>query len=217
MITNLFSVFDPATGFLSLNWLRILLILTIPLNFWNTPNKILFIIIMINKKLIIEIILHIKKIEPSIIFVSIFIFILYNNLIGLLPYIFTASSHIRFSLTIALSSWLALILFGWTNKTNHIFCHLVPIGTPTVLIPFIVLIESISNIIRPTSLAVRLTANIIAGHLLISLLGNNLIDNLILITVIIWLFIGLIIFETAVAFIQSYVFITLSTLYYREI
>ncbi|WP_369011417.1 F0F1 ATP synthase subunit A [Pseudophaeobacter profundi] len=71
------------------------------------------------------------------------------------------------------------------NKTNHIFTHLLPVGTPPILIPFIVIIESIRNIIRPRSLAVRLRANIIAGHLLIRLLGNNLVINFKLIIVII--------------------------------
>lgn len=217
MIINLFSVFDPATGNLSINWLRIILILLLPTPYWNLPRKIIYLIILLSKKLVNEIVIHLKKIESSIILVRLFIYILINNIIGLLPYIFTASAHLVFSLTIALTIWISLMLFGWINKTNRIFTHLVPVGTPYPLIPFIVLIESIRNIIRPGSLAVRLRANIIAGHLLISLLGNNLISNSAILLLIIWLFIGLILFETAVAFIQSYVFITLSTLYSREI
>jgi hypothetical protein len=59
------------------------------------------------------------------------------------------------------------------QTTNHIFEHLVPQGTSTILIPFMVVIETIRNLIRPGTLAVRLTANIIAGHLLLTLLGNN--------------------------------------------
>jgi F-type H+-transporting ATPase subunit a len=94
----------------------------------------------------------------------------------------------------------------------------VPQGTPPVLIPFIVLIETISNIIRPGTLAVRLAANIIAGHLLITLLGrtgpsiNYYIISLLLITQI-----ALLILESAVAIIQSYVFAVLRTLYSREV
>lgn len=217
MITNLFSVFDPATGVFSLNWLRISIVILLPIPFWNSPRKINTIIIILLNKIILEIIIHLKKHEPSIIITRIFIFILYNNIIGLMPYVYTASAQLVFSLRIAISLWISLIFFGWVNKTNKIFIHLVPIGTPSILIPFIVIIESIRNIIRPGSLAVRLRANMIAGHLLISLLGNNLINNITFILIIIWLFIGLILFELAVAFIQSYVFITLSTLYSREI
>ena len=217
MITNLFSVFDPATRILlSLNWVRILLIIFLPNSYWNNLNKIFIIKQIILKSLAKEIIMHTKRTKITLIFVSIFIYLLFNNMFGLLPYVFTASAHISFSLSIAIGLWISLILFGWINKTNRIFSHLVPVGTPPILIPFMVLIESIRNIIRPGSLAVRLTANIVAGHLLISLLGNN-ISRRILIIIMIWLFIGLILFELAVAFIQSYVFITLSTLYYREI
>jgi len=217
MITNLFSVFDPTTGIISLNWLRIFCVILFPLNFWNCYRKISLLTNSLIRKLAEEIIIHTKKIESSIFFVSIFLFILINNVIGLIPYVFTATAHLTVSLTLALTIWIALILFGWINKTTRIFIHLVPVGTPSVLIPFIVIIETIRNFIRPGSLAVRLTANIIAGHLLITLLGNNLINNFTLIIIIIWLFIGLILFELAVAFIQSYVFITLSTLYSREI
>jgi F-type H+-transporting ATPase subunit a len=64
-------------------------------------------------------------------------------------------------------------VYGWANNTQHIFAHLVPQGTPGVFIPFMVCIETIINVIRPGTLAVRLSANIIAGHLLITLIGNT--------------------------------------------
>jgi F-type H+-transporting ATPase subunit a len=94
----------------------------------------------------------------------------------------------------------------------------VPQGTPPVLIPFIVLIESIRNLIRPGTLAVRLAANIIAGHLLITLLGNTgpslrlFLVNILIITQLL-----LLLLERAVAIIQSYVFAVLRTLYSREV
>lgn len=217
MILNLFSVFDPATGVFSINWFSIIFLIVLPLSFWNLQRKIILIILLVTKKLMNEIISHTKKVSSSIIMVSIFIFVLIRNIIGILPYVFTPSAHVVFSLSLALTMWLSIMLYGWLNKTNQIFIHLVPVGTPYPLMPFIVIIESIRNIIRPGSLAVRLSANIIAGHLLMRLLGNNLQYNIPLIIVIIWLFIGLIIFELAVAFIQSYVIITLTTLYSREI
>jgi F-type H+-transporting ATPase subunit a len=84
--------------------------------------------------------------------------------------------------------------------------------------PFIVLIETIRNVIRPGTLAIRLSANIIAGHLLLTLLGNtgNLLSTLI-ISLLIFTQLLLLTLESAVAIIQSYVFTILSTLYSREI
>jgi F-type H+-transporting ATPase subunit a len=98
------------------------------------------------------------------------------------------------------------------------FAHLVPQGTPSVLIPFIVCIETISNVIRPGTLAVRLTANIIAGHLLLTLMGNtgNSLSSIIL-SILLISQVALLILESAVAIIQSYVFAVLSTLYSREV
>jgi len=96
--------------------------------------------------------------------------------------------------------------------------HLVPQGTPSALISFIVCIETIRNIIRPGTLAIRLTANIIAGHLLITLLGNtgsSLASYLIILLLITQII--LLILECAVAIIQSYVFTVLRTLYSREV
>jgi F-type H+-transporting ATPase subunit a len=95
---------------------------------------------------------------------------------------------------------------------------LVPQGTPAILIPFIVCIETIRNIIRPGTLAIRLSANIIAGHLLITLLGNTgPIISIYLLNLLIIVQILLLTLESAVAIIQSYVFAILRTLYSREV
>jgi F-type H+-transporting ATPase subunit a len=96
--------------------------------------------------------------------------------------------------------------------------HLLPQGTPNALIIFIVIIEIVRNIIRPITLCVRLTANLIAGHLLISLLGDALTQLPILNRILtLPVPIALTILERAVSFIQAYVFITLITLYTTEI
>lgn len=225
MITNLFSVFDPSTRVysLSLNWIRTLLgLIIIPSTFWLIPSRNFIIWNSILNTLHKEFktLIGYKNINKgrTFIFISLFSIIIFNNFLGLFPYIFTSTSHITITLSLALPLWLTFIVFGWINNTQHIFAHLVPQGTPPILIPFIVCIETIRNIIRPGTLAVRLAANIIAGHLLLTLLGNtgpsltSSLLSLLLITQI-----ALLILESAVAIIQSYVFAVLSTLYSREV
>nr|UAA82773.1 ATP synthase F0 subunit 6 [Seira dowlingi] len=223
MMNNLFSVFDPSAALnLSLNWISTsLLILLIPLNMWIKPNKNLIFINSITQKLHYE---FKNLLGPSsfsgssIIFIALLIFILFNNFLGLFPYIFTSSSHITMSLTLALPLWLSFMLFGWIKQTLYMFAHLVPQSTPTLLMPFMVLIESISNIIRPLTLSVRLMANMVAGHLLMTLLGNQTAtaSNIILLSLI-FTQILLLTLESAVALIQAYVFAVLTTLYSSEI
>uniref|UniRef100_A0AAU7YR83 ATP synthase subunit a n=1 Tax=Rhoenanthus obscurus TaxID=2850857 RepID=A0AAU7YR83_9INSE len=224
MMTNLFSVFDPTSSImnLSLNWLSTFTgILLLPLTFWLLPSRYSLIWNKITSTL------H-KEFETllgpasypgsTFIFISLFSLILFNNFLGLFPYIFTSSSHLAFTLTLALPLWLSFMLYGWINHTQHMFAHLVPQGTPPVLMPFMVCIETISNVIRPGTLAVRLAANMIAGHLLMTLLGNT--GPSLSLTILSFLLMGqiaLLVLESAVAIIQSYVFAVLSTLYSSEV
>lgn len=223
MITNLFRVFDPSSNIFnfSLNWISSIIgLLLIPPIYWLIPSRYNY----LWNKLTLTLHNEFKILLPkslkgrTLIFITLFSIILFNNFIGLFPYIFTSSSHLIFTLTLSLPIWIGLILNGWLNYTNNIFSHLIPQGTPPILIPFIVCIETIRNVIRPITLAIRLTANIIAGHLLITLLrrtGTSL-NNFLLIILIITQII-LISLESAVSIIQSYVFSILITLYSREI
>ena len=96
--------------------------------------------------------------------------------------------------------------------------HLVPLGTPSFLIPIIVIIETVRNIIRPLTLSIRLAANIVAGHLLLTLLGSQGANvSIIIMIILIIRLILLLILEVAVACIQSYVFTILSSLYLNEL
>nr|YP_010535653.1 ATP synthase F0 subunit 6 [Alectorobius puertoricensis]UYB78539.1 ATP synthase F0 subunit 6 [Alectorobius puertoricensis]UYB78552.1 ATP synthase F0 subunit 6 [Alectorobius puertoricensis] len=221
MMMNLFSIFDPSTSNnISLNWLSTILILNlIPYSFWLIPSRIHFIWSTITFYLIQELnSLFTKKMKKFIFFyIILFWFILSNNFMGLFPYIFTASSHINLTTLLAIPSWLTLMLYGWINQTNHMFCHLVPSGTPMPLSMFMVLIETISNLIRPITLAVRLSANMISGHLLLCLLSNIMETLPSLFPIIFPFMLILLILEMAVAIIQSYVFITLSSLYLNEL
>nr|WQM87324.1 ATP synthase F0 subunit 6 [Eurymetra natalensis] len=221
MMTNLFSTFDPSTSmYYSLNWNSTFLIfMLIPYQFWMMKSRNSKMIQIMYKNLHSEFkTLLVKSEGLTLMTTSLFMFILINNMMGLLPYIFTSSSHLTFSLTLSIPLWLSIMMFGWLNKTNHMFSHLIPTGTPAMLMPFMVCIETISNLIRPGSLAVRLTANMIAGHLLMSLLGNNIMTSesyIILMLMIVQ--ISLMLFETAVAMIQAYVFSILTTLYSSEV
>nr|AXS64935.1 ATP synthase F0 subunit 6 [Conotrachelus sp. KM-2017] len=223
MMANLFSSFDPITlSYLSFNWMSsMLIILIIPSMYWLIPSRLSMLWIKIIFSLHKEFKMLINKENfkgSTIIFVSLFMFIMINNLMGLFPYIFTSSSHLSFTLTLSLPLWLSFNIFGWYKYTTHMFAHLVPQGAPNILLPFLVIVESISSIIRPGTLAIRLTANMIAGHLLITLMGNSGCNlSFMLLNVLICAQILLLILESAVAIIQSYVFSILSTLYSSEI
>nr|QHD48037.1 ATP synthase F0 subunit 6 [Leptalpheus forceps] len=221
-MTNLFSSFDPLCSLMSLplNWLSTLLgLLFIPQLFWAMPSRWS----LLWNKLISTLHMEFKTLlgpgKPglTIMFVSVFSLILYNNFLGLVPYVFTSTSHLVLTLSLSLPLWISFMLFGWINHTKHMFAHLVPSGTPGPLMPLMVLIETVSNVIRPGTLAVRLAANMIAGHLLLTLLGNtgpHMQTHMLIILITSQTL--LLILESAVAVIQSYVFAALSTLYAGE-
>lgn len=223
MIANLFSIFDPASTLsLPLNWFASILgLFLLPWVYWVQSNRYHKIFSIIRNQLHLEFKTLVGPASSqghTLIFISLFIFILFNNLLGLAPYVFTASRHLAITLSLAIPLWFSFIIYGWFNHTRHILTHLVPLGTPGILIPFIVLIETISNLIRPGTLAVRLAANIIAGHLLLVLLGNqgpSLSSSLL--SFLLGTQILLLTLEAAVAVIQSYVFAVLATLYSREV
>lgn len=223
MLINLFSIFDSSTSInYSINWLSsLLIILFIPLIYWFIPSRFNYLINFILNYLIKEfkILLNLKLNNINIIiFLRLFIIIILNNFLGLFSYIFTSSRHIIYGLCYSLILWISIILYGWIKNFNHIFTHLVPQGTPVALIFFIVLIETIRNIIRSGTLSVRLSANIIAGHLLITLISNNGSRLIFFILIFILLIQNLlIILEIAVSIIQAYVFTVLSTLYRTEV
>nr|YP_010515279.1 ATP synthase F0 subunit 6 [Emerita talpoida]UXL87265.1 ATP synthase F0 subunit 6 [Emerita talpoida] len=223
MMASLFSIFEPTSSIMSMpfNWLSTFLVfLFIPYTYWSSPSRWYLLWNKINYALHTEfkVILGTSKQTGTIVFVSMFSFIVFNNSLGLLPYVFTSSSHLVMTLALSLPLWFTLMIYGWLNHTQHMFAHLVPQGTPALLMPFLVIIETISNLIRPGTLAVRLAANMMAGHLLLTLMGGMgpSVSTLILV-ILLSSQILLLLLETAVAVIQSYVFAILSTLFTSEI
>nr|UJI65678.1 ATP synthase F0 subunit 6 [Basilia ansifera] len=221
---NLFSSFDPASCifFIQLNWLSIFIgLFMIPSNFWIFPSRYIFfwlkLIHFLHKEIKILLFSNIFK-GSSLLLISIFSIIFWNNFMSLFPYIFSCSSHMIFSISLSLPIWLSYMIFMFINNYNHMFAHLIPENTPYILLPLMVCIESISNFIRPLTLAIRLTANLIAGHLLLSLLGNiSMIININMLMIIIFIQMILMFLEISVSIIQSYVFMILLTLYSNEI
>nr|NP_008704.1 ATP synthase F0 subunit 6 [Aythya americana]AAD32257.1 ATPase 6 [Aythya americana] len=142
------------------------------------------------------------------------------NLLGLLPYTFTPTTQLSMNMALAFPLWLATLLTGLRNKPSASLAHLLPEGTPTPLIPALILIETTSLLIRPLALGVRLTANLTAGHLLIQLISTAsialmpILPAVSVLTMVILLL--LTILEVAVAMIQAYVFVLLLSLYLQE-
>nr|YP_010343462.1 ATP synthase F0 subunit 6 [Diglossa brunneiventris]UNZ86794.1 ATP synthase F0 subunit 6 [Diglossa brunneiventris] len=156
----------------------------------------------------------------ALILTSLMIFLLLINLLGLLPYTFTPTTQLSMNLALAFPLWLATLLTGLRNQPSASLAHLLPEGTPTPLIPALILIETTSLLIRPLALGVRLTANLTAGHLLIQLISTAttaLFSTMPMISLLTLLVLFLLtILEVAVAMIQAYVFVLLLSLYLQE-
>lgn len=156
----------------------------------------------------------------ALILASLIIFLLGINLLGLLPYTFTPTTQLSLNLGLAIPLWLATVAIGFRNQLTASLGHFLPEGTPTPLIPILIIIETISLFIRPLALGVRLTANLTAGHLLIQLIStatiallfsNPVVSSLTFATLLL-----LTMLEIAVAIIQAYVFVLLLSLYLQE-
>nr|ATZ68931.1 ATP synthase subunit 6 [Caloenas nicobarica] len=197
------------------------LLLPAPNNRWIT-NRLstlqLWLFHMITKQLMIP--LNKNGHKWALLLTSLMVLLLMINLLGLLPYTFTPTTQLSMNMALAFPLWLATLLTGLRNQPSISLGHLLPEGTPTPLIPALILIETTSLLIRPLALGVRLTANLTAGHLLIQLISTATTTLLpimpaisILTAMILFL---LTILEVAVAMIQAYVFVLLLSLYLQE-
>lgn len=205
----------------------VVLIIIFPSIIFPTPNRLINNrlisiqqwLIQLTSKQIISI--HNTKGQTwTLILMSLILFIGSTNLLGLLPHSFTPTTQLSINLGIAIPLWAGTVITGFRHKTKASLAHFLPQGTPLPLIPMLIIIETISLFIQPIALAVRLTANITAGHLLIHLIGGatlaliNISTATALITFIILVL--LTILEFAVALIQAYVFTLLVSLYLHD-
>nr|YP_010503088.1 ATP synthase F0 subunit 6 [Hemigrammus armstrongi]UXD78971.1 ATP synthase F0 subunit 6 [Hemigrammus armstrongi] len=148
------------------------------------------------------------------------VFLLSINMLGLLPYTFTPTTQLSLNMGLAVPFWLATVIIGLRNQPTAALAHLLPESTPPLLVPVLVIIETISLFIRPLALGVRLTANLTAGHLLIQLIATAvsvLVSTATTVAVLTMLVLLLLMMlEVAVAAIQAYVFVLLVSLYLQE-
>nr|YP_009387948.1 ATP synthase F0 subunit 6 [Opisthopterus tardoore]BAX73574.1 ATPase subunit 6 [Opisthopterus tardoore]BBF17030.1 ATPase subunit 6 [Opisthopterus tardoore] len=151
---------------------------------------------------------------------SLMLFLITLNMLGLLPYTFTPTTQLSLNMGLAVPLWLATVITGMRNQPTAALGHLLPEGTPTPLIPVLIIIETISLFIRPLALGVRLTANLTAGHLLIQLIATAvfvllpMMPTIAILTATVLFLLTLL--EIAVAMIQAYVFVLLLSLYLQE-
>nr|YP_097016.1 ATP synthase F0 subunit 6 [Oedipina poelzi]AAU20440.1 ATP synthase F0 subunit 6 [Oedipina poelzi] len=164
--------------------------------------------------------LNTKGHKWSLLLLSLMLILMSINMLGLLPYTFTPTTQLSMNLGLAMPLWLATILIGARNQPTITLGHLLPEGTPMLLIPTLIIIETISLLIRPLALGVRLTANLTAGHLLIQLIStatfflSSMMTTVAMMTATVLLLLTML--EIAVAMIQAYVFVLLLSLYLQE-
>ncbi len=154
---------------------------------------------------------------------SLFIYILINNLVGMVPYSFAPTSHFILTFSISFTVVIGATILGFQIHALKFFSLFVPSGCPLGLLPLLVLIEFISYLSRNVSLGLRLGANILSGHMLLNILGGftyNIMSN-----GIIYFFLGIfpLLFilafsglEVGIAFIQAQVFVVLSSSYIKD-
>jgi F-type H+-transporting ATPase subunit a len=154
---------------------------------------------------------------------SLFMFILAVNLIGLIPYAFTVTTHIVITAALSLSVFLTVLVYGFWKNGLHFFNLFVPKGIPIYILPLIVLIEVMSFLSRPISHSVRLFANMLAGHITLKVFAS-FITMLGAFGFVGWagavlplgLTIALTALETLVAVLQAYVFAILTCIYLND-
>ena len=148
---------------------------------------------------------------------TLFMFVLFANMVGMLPYSFTVTSHIIVTFVLAAMVFIGVTILGFIKHGFKYLEIFVPKGVPIILLPLIVIIEIISYLSRPVSLSVRLFANMMAGHTMLKVFGGFVISLGLLGG---WLPLGFSValtgLEILVAFLQAYVFAILTCIYLND-
>ena len=147
---------------------------------------------------------------------TLFMFILFGNLLGMVPFSFTFTSHIIVTFVMALAVFLGVTILGFVRNGVHFFAFFVPPGSPVWMWPLLIPIEIISYLSRPISLSVRLFANMLAGHTLLKVIAGFVFVLGVLGVAPIALLVALTGLEILIAFLQAYVFAILTCLYIND-
>nr|QUE27111.1 ATP synthase F0 subunit 6 [Scatoglyphus polytrematus] len=219
MMTNLFSIFDPCLSLFSLSFLMIGVILFwFPSIYWlNCIFSCFFYFFLAMVKGEVDCAKHDPAKGVYLFIMTIFLVVFSYNFLAMFPFIFSLTSHLFVTLPISYCFWLGVIFFSLVSGFKSFLSHLVPLGTPLALMSFMVMVELLSNLIRPLALTLRLTANMMAGHLLMSLIGGGLVGSSVGVLMLGSVLQSLLVFmELGVSLIQAYVFSTLLLLYLSE-
>ncbi len=148
---------------------------------------------------------------------TLFMFILFCNLLGMVPYTFTVTSHIIVTFALAAIVFLGVTVIGFVKHGSHFLKLFVPSGVPFFLLPLLVVIEVLSYLTRPISLSVRLFANMMAGHTMLKVFGGFVVALGVLGG---WAPLAFIValtgLEIGIAFLQAYVFVILTCIYLND-
>ncbi len=147
---------------------------------------------------------------------TVFAFVLTGNLLGMIPYSFTFTSHIIVTFAMAIVIFIAVTVLGFVKHGMHFFTFFVPPGTPLVMYPLMIPIEILSYLSRPISLAVRLFANMMAGHILLKVIAGFVAAMGVFGILPLALVVALTGLELIIAFLQAYVFTILTCLYIND-
>nr|ACH81157.1 ATP F0 synthase subunit 6 [Tetragonula pagdeni] len=222
-VLNLFESFDPSVYYVytfQLNWVFSLSSLVfLAGGYWVIPSRLVMMCTLLLSILFNEFSLAMwyKKLTPnSLIFISLMFYTMLMNFLSLFPYIFPTTSHLLFNLSLSLPLWSSFFLYSIITNPMKFFAHLVPHNSPKALMNFMVIIELISYLIRPLTLSIRLSSNLISGHLILILLSNFVMNFVYTFPIMSVVENILLLLEVSMSVIQAYVFSILLALYLKE-
>lgn len=148
---------------------------------------------------------------------SLFMFVLFCNILGMIPYSFTATSHVTVTFVLAMLVFLTVTIVGFVKHGLHFFSLFLPAGTPAWLAPLLIVIELVAYLARPVSLSLRLAANMVAGHVLLKVLAGFMVVMAVYLKPLPAPFIVVLVgFEIFIAILQAYIFTILSCVYLND-